>query len=125
MSAADRSSAATGSFRSLPSDEPFPGVGRRSLTTRRATVSHYTFGAGATFPLHSHPQEQVTLVQSGSVEMTIGDERLQLGAGGWAVVEPEVAHGITAGAFGATVLAIVSPPRGAPDDFELADGVRR
>jgi quercetin dioxygenase-like cupin family protein len=109
-----------GSFSSLPSDEPFPGVSRRALTTARATVSRYTFGPASSFPLHHHPQEQITLIEGGSVEMTVGGERLSLQAGEWAVVEPDVPHGITAGAHGATVVAIVSPPRAAPDDFELS-----
>lgn len=123
MRKADARAATSGSFRSAQSEEPFPGVSRRALTTQRATVTQYTFSPGATFPLHSHPQEQITLVESGSVEMSIDGKRLKLAAGGWAVVEPEVAHGITAGASGAAVLAIVSPPRGAANDYELATEV--
>jgi quercetin dioxygenase-like cupin family protein len=113
---------AAGSFSSLPTEEPFPGVRRHALTTSRATVSRYTFAPEATFPLHSHPQEQITLIEAGSVEMSIAGERVELAAGSWSVVEPEVEHGITAGDQGATVVAIVSPPRDAPDDYELSGG---
>jgi quercetin dioxygenase-like cupin family protein len=115
---------AAGRFSSLPADEPFPGVSRRALTTDRATVSRYTFQPEAEFPLHSHPQEQITLIEAGSVEMTIGGRSVALAAGSWSVVDPDVPHGITAGAEGATIVAIVSPPRGAPDEYELA-GERR
>lgn len=111
---------AAGSFASLPADQPFPGVTRHALTTQRATVSRYTFAPGATFPLHSHAQEQITLIEAGSVAMTVAGDRLDLEAGGWSVVEPEIEHGITAGGDGATVVAIVSPPRGAVDEYELS-----
>lgn len=114
--------AGTGSFAALPVEEPFPGVRRQALSTRRATVSRYTFGPAASFPLHRHPQEQITLIESGSVELTIAGDRVDLGAGDWSVVEPDVEHGITAGAEGAIVFAIVSPPRAAPDEYELASG---
>lgn len=120
MSVAAEPGQGVGSFGSLPADEPFPGVSRQALTTRRATVSRYTFAPAASFPLHSHPQEQITLIEAGSVEMTIAGDRLDLETGGWSVVGPEVEHGITAGADGATVVAIISPPRDAPDDYEIS-----
>lgn len=109
-----------GSFGSLPAEEPFPGIVRHALTTRQATVSRYTFAPRATFPLHSHAQEQITLIEAGSIEMTIAGDRLDLESGGWSVVGPEIEHGITAGADGAIVVAIVSPPRDAPDEYELS-----
>lgn len=120
MSVAAEPGQTVGSFGSLPADEPFPGVRRQALTTRQATVTRYTFAPAASFPLHSHPQEQITLVEAGSVAMTIAGDRLVLETGGWSVVEPEVEHGITAGAGGATVVAIVSPPRDVPDEYELS-----
>lgn len=108
-----------GSFDAQPAEEPFPGVRRESFTTRRATVSRYTFGPGAAFPLHRHPQEQTTLVLEGEVEMAIRDERRALCAGEWSVVGPDVEHGITAGADGARIVAIVAPPRARSDEYEI------
>jgi quercetin dioxygenase-like cupin family protein len=125
MSVAAGPGQAVGSFGSLPADQPFPGVRRQALTTRRTTVSRYTFAPAASFPLHSHPQEQITLIEAGSVEMTIAGDRLDLETGDWSVVEPQVEHGITAGAGGATVVAIVSPPRDAANDYELSSEDRR
>jgi quercetin dioxygenase-like cupin family protein len=120
MSVAAGAGQAVGSFASLPAEEPFPGVRRQAFTTRQATVTRYTFAPGATFPLHSHPQEQITLIEAGSVEMTIAGEPLEIETGGWSVVEGEIEHGITAGADGATVIAIVSPPRAAVDEYEIS-----
>jgi unsaturated pyranuronate lyase len=106
-----------GSFDELQADAVYDGITRRSFSSDRATVTNYTFAPGATFPLHRHPQEQITLIQSGEVEMTIGDCVEHLRAGDWTVVEPDVEHGITAGSDGAEVVAIVVPRRKSADPY--------
>lgn len=108
-----------GSFEGLPADRVYDGVTRRSFSSDRATVTGYTFAAGATFPRHRHAQEQITLIQAGEVEMTIGDGVEHLSAGDWSVIEPEVEHGITAGPGGAAVVAIVVPRREADDAYTV------
>ena len=64
-----------GSFHALESDQVYDGVVRRSFSSEQTTIMSYSFAPGARFPVHRHPQEQVTLVQSGEVEMTIGERR--------------------------------------------------
>jgi quercetin dioxygenase-like cupin family protein len=113
---------ATGSFAALPTEEPFAGVTRQALSSSRLTINRYTFEPRATFPLHSHPQEQVTVVEAGSIVITVAGSSAPLEAGEWSIVEPEVEHGITAGAEGARILAIVSPARRSADEYELAGG---
>jgi len=108
-----------GSFEGLPADRVYDGVTRRSFSSDRATVASYTFAAGATFPRHRHAQEQITLIQSGEVEMTIGDEVARLVVGDWSVVGPDVEHCITAGPSGATVVAIVVPRRESADAYTV------
>ncbi len=108
-----------GNFGELRADLPYPGVTRRSFNSERATVTSYTFDPGATFPRHHHPQEQITLVQAGDVEMTIGDRVERLEAGEWSVIEPDVEHGITAGSGGATVLAVAVPRRESVDAYTV------
>lgn len=110
---------ARGSFEGLTADLVYDGVTRRSFSSDRATVTSYTFAAGATFPRHRHAQEQITLIQTGEVEMTVGDRVENLSAGDWWVIEPEVEHGITAGAGGAAVVAIVVPRREADDAYTV------
>jgi quercetin dioxygenase-like cupin family protein len=115
--------ATAGSFASLPADEPYPGVVRRSFSSRHATVANYVFSPGARFPLHSHSQEQITLVEEGEVTMTMEGESRRLVAGEWSVVAPHVEHGVRAGREGARIVAIVVPRRNDPDDLRLrADG---
>ena len=110
-----------GSFESLDAVEPHPGLRRRTLESAEATINEYTFEPTASFPLHQHPQEQITLVLEGRVEMTIEDRTAELSAGDWSVVGPDVEHGITAGADGARILAIIVPRRSAPDAYTLVD----
>jgi quercetin dioxygenase-like cupin family protein len=110
-----------GSFEDLPADELYAGVMRRTFSSSRATVTLYSFEPGAEFPLHRHPQEQITVVESGQAEITIGDRTESLSAGGWAIVEPEVEHGLRAGSGGARILAVVVPPRDHPDEYTVLE----
>jgi quercetin dioxygenase-like cupin family protein len=100
-----------GSFGALEPDEPFPGLERRTFDAAGATVNEYRFRPGARFPVHSHVQEQITIVEEGDVEMTIGDEVRPMGAGDWSVVEGDVPHGIRAGDAGARIVAVIVPRR--------------
>lgn len=108
-----------GNFAAATAEEPFPGVRRRSFDAEGATVTQYSFEPGATFPSHRHAQEQITTVVEGTLSMTIEGEASELGPGGWSVVGPEVDHGITAGPEGARFLAVVTPRRGAADEYEV------
>jgi quercetin dioxygenase-like cupin family protein len=103
-----------GSFDELEGEAPYAGIVRRVLTTSKATVQEYSFEPGATFPLHHHPQEQITLVIDGDLSFSAGGESRELGAGMWSVVPGDVTHGITAGPSGARFLAILVPPRKEP-----------
>ncbi|MGZ6029856.1 MAG: cupin domain-containing protein, partial [Myxococcaceae bacterium] len=111
-----------GTFEELEHDEPWPGVERSSFSSGKATVTRYEFKARAEFPLHSHPQEQITLIEEGEVELTVRDEVRRLGPGGWSVIAPGVPHGIRAGDEGARFLAIVVPKRDTPHAYTVVDG---
>ena len=108
-----------GRFASLSEEEVYPGVRRRTFSSDQATVNRYDFTAGGTFPIHRHPNEQITLVEQGSVAFTVAGRTAELGAGAWSVVAPNVEHGITAGPDGARILAIVVPRRDRSDDYEV------
>jgi unsaturated pyranuronate lyase len=103
-----------GRFEEIEAETPYAGIERRVLTTSKATVQEYRFEPGATFPLHHHPQEQITLVLDGELAFTAGDDRHDLTEGAWSVVAGGVEHGITAGPVGARFLAILVPPRKEP-----------
>jgi quercetin dioxygenase-like cupin family protein len=46
--------------------------------------------------LHKHPHRQITYIQSGSFEVTIGSERKVLKGGDLYYIPPEIEHGVTA-----------------------------
>jgi quercetin dioxygenase-like cupin family protein len=106
--------ATAGRFDDQPAEEPYPGVRRHTVHSEHATVAEYAFEPGASFPLHAHPQEQVTLVLEGDVELTAAGRTERLAAGAWSVVPGGVEHGATAGAGGARIVAFVVPRRGVP-----------
>ena len=108
-----------GSFDGLAAESPYEGVARCAFDAEGATVTRYTFEPGGRFPLHRHPQEQITVIEAGGVELTVAGETMRLAAGDWSVVAPEVEHGITAGFGGACVLAIVVPRRASATEYEV------
>jgi quercetin dioxygenase-like cupin family protein len=112
----------SGSFEALDAEEPYPGITRRSFSSDQATVTAYRFEPGATFPRHSHPQEQITLIQRGRVRFTVGETTEELEAGAWSVVPADVEHGLEAGGEGAEFLAIVVPRREHANAYSVADG---
>jgi quercetin dioxygenase-like cupin family protein len=95
-----------GDFESLETSEPHPGIRLRRFDSGNATVNEYGFDPGASFPLHWHLQEQVTLVLDGEVDMTIEGETLSLATGAWAVVKRNAEHGLTAGPRGARIVVV-------------------
>ena len=111
----------TGQFAQLPESEPYPGVFRRRFDAEGATVAAYRFDPGATFPLHQHPEEQITLIEEGEVEFTVGDATEQLRDGSWSIVPPSEPHQLRAGADGARILAIVVPRRRGSVGYTVID----
>ena len=81
----------------------------------------YRFSSGAVFPRHRHHQEQITLIQEGEVEFSVGDEVRHLSAGGWLVVGSDVEHQIHAADGGAEVVAVVIPPRDDRDPYTVVE----
>jgi unsaturated pyranuronate lyase len=110
----------TGHLDDLPADEPYAGVHRRAFSTDHATLTSYRFDAGARFPLHTHEQEQITVVQEGEVEFTVAGAVQRLSSGGYSVVAPGVEHGLRAGPEGAAILAIIAPRRETPDAYTVS-----
>jgi quercetin dioxygenase-like cupin family protein len=105
---------ARGDFQALPVEEPYPGVRKRSFDSDGATVNEYRFDQDASFPVHRHPDEQITIVDEGEIELTLADEQTVLAAGAWVVIAPFVPHGIRARSDGARILAVIVPRRQSP-----------
>lgn len=102
-------------------EAPFAGVRRITGQSERSTVTAYAFEAGAEFPIHAHPEEQITIVLEGSVEFEVEGERHRLEAGETYVVDSEIEHGLRAGPDGARFLAVIVPKRERADSYRIAD----
>ena len=100
-----------GSLEEGSGELPYPGVERRGFDSSHATVNKYVFGPHAEFPVHHHPQEQITLIEEGEVDVAVGGSSRRMSSGDWCVVPPEVEHSLIAGAEGAVITAIITPAR--------------
>lgn len=108
------------------SDKPFvrcAEIGWETMVEgmRRQVLGHGTdlmivrveADSGAVGPLHQHPHRQATYIISGKFEVTMGDEKTELGVGDCFYVESEVPHAVRA-LEGGVLLDVFTPVR---EDF--------
>lgn len=88
-----------------------PGV-RRTLVAYNddLLLARVEFAAGAVGALHHHVHSQISYVESGEFEVTVGDEVRVLRAGDSFYAAPNVPHGVVARQAG-TLLDSFSPMR--------------
>jgi quercetin dioxygenase-like cupin family protein len=89
-------------------------IAARSVHGERITMSVVELDPGAVVADHSHENEQLGIVLLGAIDFRIGDERRKLGPGETWCIPANTPHEATAGADGAVVMDVFSPPR---DDF--------
>ena len=77
----------------VPAETVFEGITRQVVNGKRQTMVRYIYQPGSQFPVHSHPEEQVTLVISGAIEFEVDGKRVQLSAGQVAIIPSGVPHG--------------------------------
>ena len=97
----------------LPVREIFPGLRARLIHTDYHTHSWVEVDAGASFPEHQHPHEQIVSVIEGELELTGEGTTHRLLPGVVYVIPPQARHsgrGITA----CRLLDVFSPAR---DDY--------
>lgn len=69
-----------------------PKLSQRVFTSKNVMVVRYVYEPGLDFEEHSHPQEQVTIVQSGRLLLIIAGEKVELKSGDICSVSPNVSH---------------------------------
>ncbi len=74
------------------------------------TIARFEIRKGAAVPEHSHPNEQIATIQSGSVRFTVGGETVILRAGESLSIPPNVPHSAEA-LEDSTAVETFSPPR--------------
>jgi quercetin dioxygenase-like cupin family protein len=80
-------------WESIDASEPFPGIIRQALVTATSTIVRYTYHPGCVFPVHQHPEEQITIVHSGEIAFEVAGEPVILRAGQMAVIPGGTPHG--------------------------------
>jgi quercetin dioxygenase-like cupin family protein len=80
-------------WESIPAAEVYPGITRQVVDGVRQTMVRYVYQPGSVFPIHDHPEEQITVVVSGEIEFTVAGESITLSAGQTAVIPSGIPHG--------------------------------
>jgi quercetin dioxygenase-like cupin family protein len=88
-----------------------PGITTRIFAGEQAMLSVVTLAPHAEGSLHHHPEEQWGVLLDGSAVRVQGDEEIAVAKGDFWRTPGGVPHTMRAGAQGARVLDIFSPPR--------------
>jgi quercetin dioxygenase-like cupin family protein len=76
----------------LDRSEEIPGFLGAFLHSDNMTVASWSVDAGATFPEHAHPHEQISVVTKGKFELTIDGETDVLRPGRIAIIPSDATH---------------------------------
>jgi len=87
------------------------GITTHIFPAEQSMVSVVRLAPNSRGKLHSHPQEQWSLLIEGSATRLQGGEEIQVGKGDFWVAPGGVEHGIVAGPDGAVIFDIFAPAR--------------
>ena len=81
------------------------------ITTQQLMVVRCVYRPGSDFAPHAHPQEQITIVESGTLEFRVNGDAIEVGPGQMISVFPGVLHASRAvGGEPVRALNIFHPP---------------
>ena len=103
-----------GALEDLASLEPirvWDGVIARAVEGDRCSFAIVELEPSTVVPEHSHDNEQLGMVLSGSVSFRVGDEVRDLEPGGTWRIPPNVPHEVHTGPEGAVVMDVFAPVR--------------
>ena len=107
----------------LGSSEPLPiwdGLLARSVLGEQSTLAVIELDPDISVPEHSHANEQLGVLISGSMTFTIGGEVKEVGPGETWRILGHVPHSVIAGPAGAVLVESFAPGR---DDWETRERV--
>ena len=99
---------------SIPVERIAEGIDRQMIWGDRVMVCRLRFNPHVVTVVHSHPHEQITLVERGRVRFTIGGSERLASAGDVLHFPPDVTHGATMLDEEVVLIDIFSPVR---EDF--------
>jgi quercetin dioxygenase-like cupin family protein len=89
----------------------WPGLIGRALTGEEATLAQIELEPNIDVPEHSHVNEQIGILTSGSMIFRIGDEEKELQPGATWVIPAHVPHSVSSGPNGAALIEVFVPRR--------------
>jgi quercetin dioxygenase-like cupin family protein len=98
----------------IPVEQIAHGIERQMIWGERLMVCRLRLAPQVVTAVHSHPHEQITLVEKGRVLFTIEDQQREVGAGDVLHFPPGVRHGATMLDEEVILIDIFSPIR---EDF--------
>ena len=101
-------------WRNVPSHRVGEGVDRQMVIGERLMICRLTLQPHVETPVHSHPHEQMTIVERGRVRFTIDGGTRLVGAGDVLHLAPNVPHGATMLDEEVVLIDIFTPSR---EDF--------
>lgn len=75
------------------------------------SLNFVTFPANSGFPMHTHPEEQISIVREGEIEITIGESVTMARPGDVIIFPPDVPHAGRTFDRLCRLIDIFSPPR--------------
>lgn len=81
-----------GTWRELEAKDAQRDLDQQIVSFDRLTVVRCVYRKGTDFPEHFHPQEQITIVEEGSLEFDIAGETIKVGKGQTISIDPKVRH---------------------------------
>ena len=81
-------------WNSIPEETLTPLLKRRVIHTPQMTIARLWMKKGAVVPTHHHVNEQVTNVESGSLQFNFPDETVVVKAGESLRIEPNLPHSV-------------------------------
>jgi quercetin dioxygenase-like cupin family protein len=98
------------SLENLDRSEELPGYLGAFLHSDNMTVASWEVDAGSSFPEHSHPHEQISIVVEGRFELTMDGDTDVLTPGRIAVIPADTPHSGTA-VTDCEIIDVFSPVR--------------
>jgi quercetin dioxygenase-like cupin family protein len=98
----------------VPAEHPAPGITRQMVVGQNVMICRFTFEPYLVTPEHTHPHEQMTLVERGRVKFIISGEERIVTAGDVLHFPPHNRHGATMLDEEVVLIDIFSPIR---EDF--------
>ncbi len=114
MSRADLAAFGQWNWAASPVEHIAEGVTRQMIAGARVMVCRLSFAPGVVTAVHSHPHEQMTLVERGRVRFHVAGADHVAGAGDVLLFPSGIEHGATILDEPVVLIDIFSPPR---EDF--------